>query len=776
MIRLTLNAAVTEPAALEIWNFETFDSLCEAIEASAAPGEKDSSDLLVQVADWKSFYRNKANITRMSSIFLGDVDAKTDEEIDDLVSRLDCSGYLYTTHSHLTPKKNCLHCYRVVIELDREYEPADFPRVWEAVNHRIGGHLDPNTTTPEKGYYLPAYSSDCEHLFESCRIPGRIWCVDELLSEVGTLSPVAQPSRATGAGPSSLAFAARIKSWTRTKDPIRKQAAKAARSLIDGRNEVPLHAGLRNDFLIRLAGFLARTWPSTDPEKLAKNFETVGWDLFNADGKYPLNTLVAMIERLQAAEAEKTASDSAEKILEATCGDRDHPIIREEIEGLKKVFGPAWQRHLIAIHEKNLYLLRPDASYDPHPVHKDDLFVATRDRFAVFGELVEYNYEDERGTHRKTKNIFLEEYATVVYDVLWDMTLERGGWDAKNHAVLFAAAQPKVESVGHDVIQDWLEAAGGDYLCDWIAESLHFDKMLPALILTGPKSIGKTILARGLGLVFGRDPLDGEVAFSNFNATEFCRQPIVFMDEKASSQYRQEGTTLIRKFLTCGSRMLDEKYRARVELRGFPRLIIAANNMDVLNTNEEMSSADREAFAERLLHIDLSGGQEILRKHRKHIQSHWLNEGWLAEHMRYLADNWEVRNPGERFAVASNHTKLHDSMASRAGYSGDVMYWLLSYLASPERATSGHLPIAIVNGKLRVNSTALVQGWGYYLKDHRPPTPSQISRALKSIASPKRQKIKVGGRSLHAYEVDTRLFVSANESYGLVPDIEKILQ
>jgi hypothetical protein len=309
-----------------------------------------------------------------------------------------------------------------------------------------------------------------------------------------------------------------------------------------------------------------------------------------------------------------------------------------------------------------------------------------------------------------------------------------------------------------------------------LASMPRLDRMLPALILTGDANCGKTLLALGVGQIYGRAPADGDVALSNFNANILTKQPIVSMDEKTTNGYQREGTTLIRKFVTQGVRQLDEKFQARVELLGFPRMIVAANNFDVLNTEQEISTADREAFAERLVHIDMDPGAAVLETYADIIQAQWLDGRQLAEHILWLSTTWTIKNPGRRFLVANNHTALHDGLASKAGHAGDVACWLLNYLGSPARAQ--HLPISFEKGQLRVNTGALIQGWRVYLEAHRPPSPSKISRALKSLSHKKRQKIAVTiegtKKRVDAYEIDPLLLRSANETQQLIPNFDEL--
>lgn len=777
-LRLTVNAAVDSPNALETWTFPDFRSLFKAVEAAAGPGEKTDSDLLVPVAEWSQLYREDANARTMARVFLGDVDGMTDVEVDTLVAGLEgLSCIVYTTHSHRQPRKNGLSCYRVILELDREYPPALHGSLWDAVNSRLSGLLDPSTRKVSLGHYLPSYPASAGTQAEICMQEGVPFQVP------GGAAPSAvtpYTGTAEGAPPTLAALENVLAGWARQgKDAERRAAAVAARELLRERNTVALHQGRRNAFLTSLAGYLAAWFPTAGG--ISNLFLGVGWDHFNADGKYPLETFQELIDRFQGKEREAQAATAAVKaeeqgrVIAAAMGEgRTFTVTEEEVCHLREVFCGNWQQHLLAQRKRDIYLLRPDGTYDPDPVVRDVLFLAAQDRLAVFGDHVEYTYEDDRGRHRKTEKGFLEEYGHLARAVVYDMGRPRGGYDADTETVFLPAAAPIVLPIEHPDVHEWLSALD-DHLLDMLSMVPRLTKMLPALVLTGPGNCGKTLLALGVGQIYGRAPADGDAALDRFNALTLTKMPVVFMDEQTAEAYRKEGTTLVRKFVTCGVRMLDEKYQARVELLGYPRLIVAANNIDVMNTDQDMSTEDREAFAERLVHIDMVAGMPILEHFADRIQEHWLDGRRLAEHVFWLSQNWELRHPGRRFAVASNHTPLHDGLASKSGAASDVACWLLNYVSSPERAK--HLPIDFSDGRLRVNTGALIQGWGVYLNAHRPPSPSKISRALKSLSRKARQKITFVDRGaqkrIDAYEIDSLLLRSANDIHGLVADFDR---
>lgn len=774
-IRVSVVTSDHAPDTVEVMTFPSLANLTKEIEGAAEVGPKNTAPMLIPVSKWQTTYKADKNVTVMSRVFVGDLDGKTTAQVETLLAYLEGLSYaLITTHSHLTERKHGLECYRLLVELDREYPVTDHARVWAAVQDLFGGELDAATKDPSHGYYLPRYDEDHAQDFGCVYSPGEPFFVDDLLAMMPEVPSAPTPPVEISDGrivpPSEVSD--EIASWCRsTKDPVKQQTAKHARALIAGKNTIPIGKGLRNGFLTSLAGYLAARFPDGDPESIASAFETVGWDQFNLDGKYEISSLEKIIFRMQDAEREKFSAkkekileDRRKKILESSKGERDHEITPEEVAHLIEVFGESWQQHLFASLQDDLFALRPDGTYDPGALTRDQTMIAVRDRLAVFGDYVESTYIGEDGQERtKSRAAILQSYASIARSVVHDMTAPRGGWDAKTDTITFAAAVPVVDPIYHEDVAKWL-ATLDSHLTDAISVVPKHDRMLQAIVLIGPASAGKTLIANGIGHIYGSAPISGDVASAQFNS-DMIRQPIIFMDERPSKAYKEEGTTLIRRFQTEYSRRLDEKFRARVRLDGFPRLIIAANNMDVLKTNEDMSQDDRDAFSERLLVIDMAVGKPYLEAFGKErIQAEWLDGRRLAQHFLWLARNHVIKNQGTRFDVEHVQSALHLDLAAQNGTAADVAYWILSYIAEPQKVERAHYPAKYDpdRGTVRICPKAVYQGWSMYMDQGRVPGAGEIAKAVRSLAHRGRQKITVAGKQLNAYDINVDLLRGAN--------------
>ena len=455
-------------------------------------------------------------------------------------------------------------------------------------------------------------------------------------------------------------------------------------------------------------------------------------------------------------------------ILQSTGGERDHPITEEEIQALDQKYGPGWPSLAVLQHQSAHWLLRPDGSYHIKMGKKEELMLAARDHFPIFGDCISMFYEDPRTEELRRHNYesFRMEYATALIEVQYDQALTETQYDPHKKKLAIACAAPQVKPVFHQSVQDWLLMIGGDVLVDMTAGMSRLTEMLPALVLTGGPGTGKTLYANGVGHIWGTDPNTAEDAHTRFNADQMTRQPITFHDEKAGDAYSNEGTSLVRRYTTQGERWIEAKYMPKVALLGYPRLIFAANNPHILDTQESMTSDDREAFAARLIHIHLDDEHATwCEKNLKRTQRDWIGKHHLSEHFYWLGLNWEIRNPGARFMVQGPRTQLHESLAGGAGTAAEVIQWLLSYLASPDRldCTAG-APLELCSQKhhFRVTAHAILQHWEKYLKTPPPKATTDVQKALASLSHPGRAKVAVPigqgkTRRVNAYSVDLEI-------------------
>jgi hypothetical protein len=763
---------VYEPGRVTQDTFEDFDDLAAALHGALQPYEaKDQAPLLVPVAEWSTPYRKKENVRTMARVFVADFDDLSDEQADETLAALKgLSCVLYTTWGSKPG-----HCFRAVIELDRAYPVAEHAHVFATMQSLVP-HIDPACKNPDRGYYMPVVRPGREDdaFVES-------WAGQPVrLTELETAPPAAV-LEVRAADPEIVATA--LEAWTRQRtDTTKKLYARWALALLQDApkaRQVPAGKGQRYKFLVGLAGYLARSFPLTDG--IPELFDTAAWEVYvNPDGKYPVEWLARRLgdfqdkerERLEEAAAEK-AERIRQQILSATGGERETQCTEEEWNALQAAFAGRAQKHLVLQFDRLFFFLRPDGTYDGGRAWKqNELVAAMRDAFAVWPEpIVEWWYEGSDGRVRvKNERKLREDYSTAARHMVFDVTADRTYY--KDGELIVASAKPVVGAVYHTDIQEFILRAGGELLVDACAGLQRLDYPMPVLVMTGAPRTGKTLLAHGHSAVRGGHHMKLEQIAGDhgrFNI-ELRNNPFLVQDEAAGEVYRRQGTSILREGTITNERYLEQKHVDRVKMRGYVRYIFCANNPHILDTAEGMNADDRAAFAERILHVHFPDEmQAYCDAIQPKIEAEWLKQGRLAEHLLWLGHNWDIKHGGERFLVRGPRTDLHEGLAGGGGGTGDMLYFLLSYLAKPKLAPL--LPAEVRDGRLRVHAASIAKQWRKYCESY-PPSPNSVTKAVQSIAANRRQRMQFKGKDYNVYQIDVDELRAGNRRFNLLTDDE----
>lgn len=225
----------------------------------------------------------------------------------------------------------------------------------------------------------------------------------------------------------------------------------------------------------------------------------------------------------------------------------------------------------------------------------------------------------------------------------------------------------------HAHIDRWLRAlfgAGYDAAAQWIASLCTLDRPAPCLYLPGSKGLGKSLLADGLAALWCRPAaVDMAEAIDNFNeATGEC--PFVFTDEGFPEGMRFER---FRKMVTEHSRRVNPKHRAKTDVEGCGRFMIAANNEDVLRYQKvgTLTKDDLEAIADRLLVVPCCvEARAVLEEFDADTIAGWARAD-IAEHALWLAQTVALEPVGRMAAKPGGGERILASVV--AGRSSEVL-------------------------------------------------------------------------------------------------------
>lgn len=375
------------------------------------------------------------------------------------------------------------------------------------------------------------------------------------------------------------------------------------------------------------------------------------------------------------------------------------------------------------------------------------------------------------GASRSDKDI-LSAYGTPVEAVEMRVGEQGARYDAGGNRLIVGVwdLREDLKPVFNEQVDKWLRLLGGDNpdkLLDWVATVA--DNKLPscAIYLRGPKQCGKSLLAHGLGRLWGQPFTPYRNAVSRFNSP-LLRSPLVVLDEGLAEN---QSSNLFREFVAANEITIENKFQAPITLVGSPRVLITSNNDDALRIRDEVGVDDLSAITDRIgwIEVDPAAGDYLIELGgRLGGTSDWVDGDVIAKHALWLRENRKVE-PGDRFIVAGwKHEKL-DQMPGRMKGTAEVLAAIAYHLAdrAANKPTPGAYGIVPSGDHISVNVPALVLYWETVGNRLGPrPTDSAIGRALKTVSFDRSFRRTNEGR-LRFWDVTATAVMSKAEEIGI---------
>lgn len=270
----------------------------------------------------------------------------------------------------------------------------------------------------------------------------------------------------------------------------------------------------------------------------------------------------------------------------------------------------------------------------------------------------------------------------------------------------------------------------------WLAVLPDTSDTLAALVLTGPREVGKSLFALACSRLWTETgPSKASTIVGDWNGG-LLTCPLVFADEGLPHLRSGENvTTLLREILQARHHTIRRKYLPEVRAKGCVRLILAANDAKSVLKFEgvSMSPADLAAVAERFYHLEVSDrAGEWLRADRSR-SVRVLAE--LPGHARWLHANLP-RERQHRFWIEGT-SDVMDQLAIRGGARSDVCRWIVSWLTRPPQFSSGGRKIGksyCSDGKIFVNGRHVFETWESVLAGTPRPPLTYVTDALRILS------------------------------------------
>jgi len=704
-----------------------------------------------------------------------DLDKLDEDQIAAVNEKLQGYEYvLYTTWSH--HEKAPRWCVRVIIPFTRPVLGAEWETFWPRMNHLFGGLCDPACKDQSRVYFIPAApappaGTEADAIFH--HETGKPIDVDALL---------AAPAQTAAAGTETVArrdLEEMVKRLKRRQSAHHQKMGGALQAVLEG--EPFADEGERDEMIFQVTSILVETWPKANAHTLASFFGTSIGKMSKispgcptiADVEAKIRRHQESVQREQAAKEQEQFEKRSATIKQAFANGRSHPYTDEELNRFAESAGcsrDAFTRRWIIQKAKSYYLYF-NGGYLPPVTDSDMAVAALRDLAPAHSAGVNLWKVSARGDLAlKTPPELMQSYGTVAGEIVVDLTASIAKFDDTTR-IFYEAPCPlrKLAPTYDHEVDEWLRWLAGEHfetLSDWIAVATDLRESCAAVYLDGVPGAGKTLLADGLARLWTEEkPTPLEEAMSNFNQS-LSKCPFVLADETLPKDFRgRVRTAELRQFIQARSRPLSRKFLPNASMRGAIRLLITANNTELLVSGEALSMNDIQAIVDRIIYIYCPANSA--RYLRTVDTRSFVTGDRIAKHALWLQEHRDVK-AGKRFLVEGSDSSLHRTLTTSSGLRSAVCNWLVAFLLSPKNAeTTTKGLVRKHDGQLLATSRGLAQWWTLYPTNEASPTAGRVSQALAGLSKGPKIQLKDGeGRRTHYWVIDKENLVAWADRNG----------
>lgn len=680
----------------------------------------------------------------------------------------------YTTFSHGTkqaPDGSLAYSFRLVLPFDRPAQPEEWPDVWHGLSKLVENINDETCFDLRRIYFLPATHIERDHLkivlrnpFEAARAGAM--SVNTLKGWGSTVVRKAtkhavvdkeELSVVTLSKDDLIDLASELRKSKRSSQ--RRNLGKVLTRIVEG--TVYATEG-RDEILFKLCGEIAQRFPNADPESVALLFDqSIGATCSAVDGN-PTEDHHKVVEKF-IRQREKKLGELSERIEEKHLQsrhnireafkplgiERDTPYSDAELLDFAEesdVSVSELKRRWIISYGKACYLM-VGGKYKS-PVMRDELpFAAKRDLAPAVSAGVDVGDEDSAGLMKPVD--IIARYGTLARRAVCDFTATKTYYDADEQTIYEATCPIRLDEE-HDAeyvpwVATWLQFLGGDkhsLLLDWISVVTHLERPATILYMKGPKGVGKSSFGHGLSMLWTKQGATNlGSAFGNWNDV-IATCPFLMADEVMPQELRRAPSTVLREFSQNTNRKIRKRFMSEIDTKGALRIALFANNIDILHTEENLTTDDIAAFSQRLLLITpdprtadlLAAFKNMGLDFRKEVYQY----GALARHALHLKKErmQSVLNRNERFLVEDHSdNELMNAMIAHTGVRSAVLQWIVCYLQRPDQAKQiiGY-KVLVMDGEVFVSSEGISTAWGSYMDRYSQPDMKRVGQALKGIS------------------------------------------
>lgn len=545
---------------------------------------------------------------------------------------------------------------------------------------------------------------------------------------------------------------------------------------------------------------LARAFPNERPERLADHFRPsfaamrhAGSAALPTDDE--IKTFITTrldAQRRAKEEQEQRREHEAEKQIElATNGGRSKPYTKQEVSTWRSTVGLE-DNNWIVVSGKALYVFCDGTWNGPY---NELEFEASGRRDLAAAEQGGFVYLNKIGDDGEVKALplksLVQRYGRQAATRI-EAWCERAWFSADDDTLVLAGPPRNQITPKYDAQVDaWLRAMTGrdanpnkkeaekstsnddfDTVCDWLACVVETQHPLVALYLQSPLNHGKGLLANGLSKIWRGTIMKPEHMWhkNGFNS-ELASTMLVWVDEYFPAWMRP--SEILRRDTAEREHTLTRKHRDSIKVLGCIRVLITANNSDVLDRNERLTKEDHDAVATRYAHVLVRPAAETyLQSIGPVARASFVNDFRIAAHTLWLHEQRFARlqKRGARFLVEVNNARVANLMVASKPEASAFLTSLVHAVVDNRKADW----YAIADGSLWVNSVEAVTQVRLVDPSLRV-TETAMVRALRAMSTGKRQAQRVKDKQIKMWQLDMAVVESwCNETK--IADYEDVVK
>lgn len=687
--------------------------------------------------------RDIKHVTRIDAFTL-DLDSRSDEEIVHLLTRLSkYEYYMWTTHKHGSDLAEGKPRLRLIFPLSKPIEIPEGSKtqkkkfwapIWNQWNYFTMRYGDQKTKDLTRMlYYCSTFDFDVAQTMHNS---GEWITLEEIMDAERINKPAEIPAERYEISEDGLDFSERD-ALRAAISILKKSKDSSFEKLLTGDSFIVEGDSGSHDAMMHITWGLAKACPNLTESVVEVLFQK-SMEIIDSEAKTPEG--VEGIWRMYEGALEKIKENRHDDQLQnAGFSDAYSPDTLVNIAKAQNCSVEDLINRWIIQKDTSTWYLDAKGSY-VGPYSKDERELVMHRHLARIPNLSLYTYSEKGGRKEKTFVQLFRIYGSVALRVVADMTKQVSSFDPKNE-ILYEAVTPlrDIEVEYSPEINRWLELLGGVHhgkLLDWMSVCMDLDKPLCVIYFAGVPGSGKSLFAQGLAKIFTEGPAgDMTKALGKFN-DEAVRCPILLADEQLRGEWGRNVTGDIRKLVANPADTLEMKYQSKKELRGFRRAILAANNSSLLGTREDLCRWDMEAVAQKVLYVEAPReATEFLEAQSTKVVNAWGMMG-IAKHALWLRENHKIANPGKRFLVEGDVTKVTRLLLSSTETPSLVCQMLCTILTRTVPIDNDN--IIIKDKQLLVRAPGILEVWSQLMSHWQAPEAGKIGRALASLSLDRR--------------------------------------